>query len=146
MFEEPEHSRATGMKLFRSHTGGRAHPSSMHIAVLSNQTAIEYNHEVISFHQIPRLSDPLAPSPGVRILRTSTSIPQAPAACGSTHARTTTRPSLLGMERVAQRRRLPVEVCQHPIGVREREIEDWVCCVLQETRHRADGEKTDDLT
>ena len=56
---------------FVSHTEGRGHPISMHIAVLSNQTAIEYNHESFAFHQIPRLSDPLAPSSGVRFLRTS---------------------------------------------------------------------------
>lgn len=115
----------------------------MHIAVPSNQTAIEYNHESlrsIRFRGYPTL---------LRRLRESGS--SAPpsidtASLRHTRVQVSAHPSLLGVERVAQRWRLPVEVCQHPFGVREREIEDWVCCVLQETRRRADGEKADDLT
>ena len=72
---------------------------------------------------------------GSSALRTST--PHASALRGWTYV--VRNPSLLGVERVAQRRRLPVEVCQHPIGVREREIEDGVCCVLQGD---ADGART----
>lgn len=129
------HSGRLRTPYFYTHCGGGAHPigllfsTIMSHCVPSDSEAIRPSYAVFGSPVPPHVESDTAPLRSARVEVEAEGVRWG----GVEEAqRTAFLASLLGVERVPQGRRLPVEVCQHSIGVGEREIEDWVCRVLQE--------------